>query len=112
MAFDSLLNFFKLPPEEEYDDDEYDIDDRYQSYEEPAYEEPVVRKKPIARPRPVAEEKDEEPKKTGFLGSKPKVVPMNREVAQCRLVLLNRQHLKIPRRFVIRFCPAIPLLLI
>ena len=78
MAFDSLLNFFKLPPEEEYEDDGYDIDDRYQSYEEPAYEEPVVRKKPIARPRPIAEEKEEEPKKTGFLGQKPKVVPMNR----------------------------------
>ena len=78
MAFDSLLNFFKLPPEEEYEDDEYDIDDRYQKYEEPAYEEPVVRKKPLARPRPLTEEKEEEQKKTGFLGSRPKVVSMNR----------------------------------
>lgn len=79
MAFDSLLNFFKLPPDEEYDEDGYDTDDQYNnSYEDSAYEEPVVRKKPIARPRPIAEEKEEEPKKSGFLGSKPKVVSMNR----------------------------------
>lgn len=77
MAFDSLLNFFKLPPDEEYEDDGYDVDDHYKNYEEPEYEEPVVRKKPIAHPRPITEEK-EEPKKTGFLGSKPKVVSMNR----------------------------------
>lgn len=77
MAFDSLLNFFKLPPEDEYEDDGYDTEERYGAYEESA-EEPVVRRKPIARPHPATEEKEEEPKKTGFLGSKPKVVSMNR----------------------------------
>lgn len=78
MAFDSLLNFFKLPPEDEYEDDGYDTEERYSAYDEESAEEPVVRKKPIARPHPVTEEKEEEPKKTGFLGSKPKVVSMNR----------------------------------
>jgi cell division inhibitor SepF len=79
MGLDGLLNFFKLPPDDEYED-EYDTDSRYREheYEEPAHEEPVVRKKPIARPHPAAEEREEDTKKTGFLGSKPKVVSMNR----------------------------------
>lgn len=69
MGLDSILNFFKLD-EEDYDE--------YEGYdEEPeAFDEPV-RKKPAARPH-VADDFDEEPKqKSGFLSSKPKVVPMN-----------------------------------
>lgn len=79
MAFDSLLNFFKLPPDNEYEEDGYEDDEeRYGGYEDSDYDEPVVRKKSIARPRPVAEDKEDEPKKSGFLGSKPKIVSMNR----------------------------------
>ena len=64
MGINSILNFFKIP--DDYEDD----------YEEEYVEEPV-RTKPS---RPVQKENDfdESPKqRSGFLGSKPKVVPMN-----------------------------------
>ena len=82
MGFNSILNFFKL------DDDEFDeYDDS--SYEEEAYTEkpaePVRRKAPVRSPQ--TPEYEEEPKqKNGFLGNKPKVVPMNRSSLEVNVI--------------------------
>lgn len=70
MGLDSIRSFFNL------DDDEDYMDDPYDEFEDVA--ETPVRKKPVAKPR-VQEEYDDEPRQSrGFLGSKPKVVSMNR----------------------------------
>lgn len=64
MGINSILNFFKIP--DDYDDE----------YEEEYAEEPV-RTKPS---RTVAQDNDpdeSQKQRSGFLGSKPKVVPMN-----------------------------------
>ena len=64
MGINSILNFFKIP--DDYDDD----------YEQEYVEEPVRTKS--SRPVSREEEFDEAPKqRSGILGSKPKVVPMN-----------------------------------
>ena len=64
MGINSILNFFKIP--DDYEDD----------YEEEYVEEPA-RTKP-SRPVQKEDDFDEAPKqRSGFLGSKPKVVPMN-----------------------------------
>ena len=70
MGLDSILNFFKIP--DDFDDE----------YEEEYVEEPVKAKPVKPQRQPVSQENDyEEPapkQRGGFLGSKPKVVPMNR----------------------------------
>lgn len=82
MGFNSILNFFKL------DDDEFDeYDDA--AYEEGAYNEkpaePVRKKAPVRSPQ--TSEYEEEPKqKNGFLGNKPKVVPMNRASLEVNVI--------------------------
>ena len=69
MGLDSILNFFKLD-EEEYEYDGYED-------ETENYDEPPIQKKTATRTISNTEY-DEEPKqKSGFLNSKPKVVPMN-----------------------------------
>ncbi len=73
MGLNSILNFFKLDDEEldEYDDIGYEEETYTERNPEPA------RKKAPARTQP-AMDYDEEPRqKSGFLGNKPKVVPMN-----------------------------------
>lgn len=79
MGLNSILNFFKL--DEDFEDD---YENGYEdSYEE--VKEPPARKKQ-ARPR-TADEYEEEPKqKSGFLGSKPKVVSMNRSMLGVNII--------------------------
>lgn len=79
MGFNSILNFFKL--DEDMDDD-YEEDGFYDDgYEEKT--EPPARKKPARQP---VEDHAEEPKRTGFLGAKPKVVSMNRTTMQVSII--------------------------
>ncbi|MCH5265633.1 MAG: cell division protein SepF [Lachnospiraceae bacterium] len=78
MGLNSILNFFKLDEDLEDDYEDGGFDDGYE--EKP---EPPVRKKPVRQP---VEEYDEEPKRTGFLGSKPKVVSMNRSTMQVSII--------------------------
>ena len=79
MGFNSILNFFKL--DEDMDDD-YEEDGFYDDgYEEKT--EPPARKKPARQPM---EDYAEEPKRTGFLGAKPKVVSMNRTTMQVSII--------------------------
>lgn len=80
MGFNSILNFFRLDDEdEEYMDSSYeDIMD------EP--EEIPVRRKQQGHTR-VQESFDEEPKqRSGFLGTKPKVVSMNRSTMEVNVI--------------------------
>lgn len=64
MGINSILNFFKIP--DDYDDE----------YEEEYAEEPV-RTKPSRSVSEDREFEDTPKQRSGFLGSKPKVVPMN-----------------------------------
>lgn len=74
MAFNSLLNFFRL------EDDEYDEDEEY--YEEETRSDAPVEKESRRRSFSAAtrnedpEEEEVAPKRSGFLNSKSKVVPM------------------------------------
>lgn len=69
MGINSILNFFKLDEDEE---NELGYSDGY----EETYEEP--KEKPVKRSTVTRTDYEEEPKqRSGFLGSKPKVVPMN-----------------------------------
>ena len=78
MAFDSIRSFFFF-----FDDDDY-MEDSYEDLND--YEEEPVRHKTTSRQR-VREEYDDEPKqKSGFLGSKPKVVSMNRSSMEVKVI--------------------------
>lgn len=70
MALNSLLNFFKL------DEDEYDEDDEYydDAPEDTSYEQDYHRPSPSRNEEPDNEEPPA--KRSGFLSSKSKVVPM------------------------------------
>ncbi len=86
MGLNSILNFFKLDDEEldEYDDI---------GYEEEAYAERTsepVRKKAPTRPQPAMDYEEEPKQKNGFLGSKPKVVPMSRSSLAVSVIKPNR----------------------
>lgn len=72
MGLDSILNFFKL--DEQLDDDELYSDDYEEPYEMP---EPPVRKASSRSAASSSDHYDDTAKQRGFLGSKPKVVPMN-----------------------------------
>ena len=78
MGLDSILNFFKIP--DDFDDE----------YEEEYVEEPVKAKPVKPQRQPVSQENDyEEPapkQRGGFLGSKPKVVPMNRTMMEVSII--------------------------
>ena len=78
MGLDSILNFFKIP--DDFDDE----------YEEEYVEEPVKAKPVKTQRQPVSQENDyEEPapkQRSGFLGSKPKVVPMNRTMMEVGII--------------------------
>ena len=78
MGLDSILNFFKIP--DDFDDE----------YEEEYVEEPVKAKPVKTQRQPVSQENDyEEPapkQRSGFLGSKPKVVPMNRTMLEVSII--------------------------
>ena len=78
MGLDSILNFFKIP--DDFDDE----------YEEEYVEEPVKAKPVKTQRQPVSQENDyEEPapkQRSGFLGSKPKVVPMNRTMMEVSII--------------------------
>ena len=78
MGLDSILNFFKIP--DDFDDE----------YEEEYVEEPVKAKPVKPQRQPVSQENDyEEPapkQRSGFLGSKPKVVPMNRTMMEVSII--------------------------
>ena len=78
MAFDSIRSFFNIDDDDDYMEDSYeDLND---------YEEEPVRHKTTSRQR-VREEYDDEPKqKSGFLGSKPKVVSMNRSSMEVKVI--------------------------
>ena len=78
MAFDSIRSFFNIDDDDDYMEDSYeDLND---------YEEEPVRHKTTSRQR-VREENDDEPKqKSGFLGSKPKVVSMNRSSMEVKVI--------------------------
>ncbi len=76
MGINSILNFFKIP--DDYEDE----------YEEEYVEEPV-RTKP-SRTVSNDNDPDDTPKqRTGFLGSKPKVVPMNRTMMEVSIIKPN-----------------------
>lgn len=76
MGINSILNFFKIP--DDFDDE----------YEEEYVEEPV-RTKP-SRPVSNDSEPEEAPKqRSGFLGSKPKVVSMNRTMMEVSIIKPN-----------------------
>lgn len=64
MGINSILNFFKIPDDF---DDEYDDD----------YVEEPVRTKPSRNTPNDTEPEETAKQRSGFLGSKPKVVPMN-----------------------------------
>lgn len=72
MAFNSIMNFFRL------DDDEYEEDDYYEDEKQERSNEKETRRKPsAAQNRNDEQEEDEAPvKRSGFLSSKSKVVPM------------------------------------
>ena len=78
MGLDSILNFFKIP--DDFDDE----------YEEEYVEEPVKAKPVKTQRQPVSQENDyEEPapkQRRGILGSKPKVVPMNRTMMEVSII--------------------------
>lgn len=82
MALDSILNFFKLPSDDDYEEDDYETGGSGYSYDE--YDDPGYSRQSTARkrvPKPVKEvvEPEEDTKKNGFVGStKAKVVSMNR----------------------------------
>lgn len=78
MGINSILNFFKIP-------DDFDED-----YEDDYVEEPV-RNKPSRTSTPKAEESFEEAPKqrSGFLGTKPKVVSMNRAMMEVNIIKPN-----------------------
>ncbi len=83
MGLDSILKFFKFDDEfDDYDNPEYD-----EEYErEP---EPVVAPRRQQQPtrQRVQEDYNPEPRaKSGFLSSKPKVVPMNRSAMEVKVV--------------------------
>lgn len=76
MGINSILNFFKIP--DDFDDE----------YEEDYVEEPV-RTKP-SRTVPNDNEPEETAKsRSGFLGSKPKVVSMNRTMMEVSIIKPN-----------------------
>lgn len=76
MGINSILNFFKIP--DDYEDE----------YEEEYVEEPA-RTKP-SRAVSNDNDPDDTPKqRTGFLGSKPKVVPMNRTMMEVSIIKPN-----------------------
>lgn len=76
MGINSILNFFKIP--DDYEDE----------YEEEYVEEPV-RTKP-SRTVPSDNDSEDTPKqRAGFLGSKPKVVPMNRAMMEVSIIKPN-----------------------
>lgn len=65
MGINSILNFFKIP--DDFDDE----------YEEDYVEEPVRTKPSRNTPNDTEPEETSKQQRSGFLGSKPKVVPMN-----------------------------------
>ncbi|MCH5252133.1 MAG: cell division protein SepF [Lachnospiraceae bacterium] len=79
MGLNSILNFFKL--DEDLDDD-YDDNGFEETYEEKS--EPPRRK--TSRPRPVDEYEEEPKQRSGFLGTKPKVVSMNRSMMEVNII--------------------------
>lgn len=80
MGLNSILNFFRLDDE----DEEY-MDSPYEDIvAEP--EETQIQRKPQGRPR-VQETFEDEPKqRSGFLGTKPKVVSMNRSTMEVNVI--------------------------
>jgi cell division inhibitor SepF len=81
MGLDSILNFFKF--DDEFDD--FDSPEYEEEYERP---EPAAQKRTAQKARNVQEDFDTEPKQTrnGFLGTKPKVVSMNRSSMEVNVI--------------------------
>lgn len=80
MGLNSILNFFKLDEDLDDDYDDNGFDDNYEEVQETP-----VRKKP-SRTR-ASDDYEEEPKqRSGFLGSKPKVVSMNRTMMEVNII--------------------------
>ena len=76
MGINSILNFFKIP--DDFDDE----------YEEDYVEEPV-RTKPSRNTPSDTEPEETAKQRSGFLGSKPKVVPMNRTMMEVSIIKPN-----------------------
>lgn len=81
MGLNSILNFFRL-------DDEEDVDYMESSYDDMAeeQEELQMRRKQAQRPRTQEVFEDEPKQRSGFLGAKPKVVPMNRSTMEVNVI--------------------------
>ncbi len=76
MGINSILNFFKIP--DDYEDD----------YEEEYVEEPA-RTKPSHTVQNESDFEEAPKQRSGFLGSKPKVVPMNRAMMEVNIIKPN-----------------------
>lgn len=76
MGINSILNFFKIP--DDYEDE----------YEEEYVEEPV-RTKPSRAVSSDSDPDDTPKQRAGFLGSKPKVVSMNRAMMEVSIIKPN-----------------------
>ncbi|MBQ7201460.1 MAG: cell division protein SepF [Eubacterium sp.] len=72
MALNSILNFFRIEDDEGYEDD----DGMYADEEETKQERPVSRKSFQAVKNDETDDEESTGRRSGFLGSKSKVVPM------------------------------------
>lgn len=84
MGLNSLLNFFKLDGiDDEYDD--YDDYDDYSAEEEQPRQAKATSSHRTSSERDTYEDAPQKPR-SGFLNSKPKVVPLNRSMTEVKII--------------------------